>query len=184
MQPHCFVCFLLFLSQRVSSTQLRPDVSSGCRSEKIEAKRLLWWSKDKSWRLLLSLWCRVCIPGFCLLHVLLCGRRLGFGFSSPVENTLLWRIWHNFDLRWGNFCRDWRNLSINSTSVTDFHRSKMHLFTHEQLLPFKALYCYSPLTALNEFVLLALLVIHFFPVISSHGSHHLPLLGQRSFGAS
>ncbi len=149
-------------------------VKRGCKSEKIEAKLLLWWSKDKSWRLLVSLWCRVCIPGFCLLQALLSGRCLGFDFSSPVENTLLRRIWHNFDLSWGRFCRDWRNLSFNSTS-------KMHLFNTKL---FKSLCCYSPLTALNEFVLLVLLLFHFFPVISRHGSHHLPLLGQRSFGAS
>lgn len=40
------------------------------------------------------------------------------------------------------------------------------------------------LTTLNEFVLLFLLVFHFFTVISSHGSHHLPLFDQRSLRAS
>lgn len=120
-----FMCFLLFPSQRTFSTQFKPvcagtvqhnvwwNKSSGCKSEKIEAKLLLWRGKDKSWRLLLSLCFQVCVLGFGLLPVLLCGCRLGSDFSSPVENTLLWRIWHNFDLSWCSFCWEWRNLSID-----------------------------------------------------------------------
>lgn len=40
------------------------------------------------------------------------------------------------------------------------------------------------LTILDQLVLLFLLFFHFLAIISSHSSHHLPLLYQRSFGAS
>lgn len=40
------------------------------------------------------------------------------------------------------------------------------------------------LTILDQLVLLFLLFFHFLAIISSHCSHHLPLLCQRSFGAS
>lgn len=49
---------------------------------------------------------------------------------------------------------------------------------------FMNMFYYNPLTGFDKFVLLAFLLVHFLPVISGHGSHHLPLLGQRSFGAS
>lgn len=55
-------------------------------------KVLLGRGKDK----------RLCILaghlGVRLLWLLACRRRLRFGHSSPVENTLLWRFQSRFDL--------------------------------------------------------------------------------------
>lgn len=109
-----FISYYLPLSVTVKHNVER-NVSSGHKSEKIEAKLLLWWSKDKSRRLLLRLCFQVCVLlGFSLLQVLLCGWCLAFDVSSPVENRLLWWIWHDFDLSWCNLCWEWRNLSTNT----------------------------------------------------------------------
>lgn len=89
------------------------------KSKKIEAKLFLWRCEDKSWGLLLSLCCQVCSLGFGLmLLVPLCGWGLDFLFSPPVENGLLWGVWHNFDLSWCNFCQDQRNPSISRQRKT------------------------------------------------------------------
>lgn len=109
---------LISNSPAIIQYNIKWDLSSGYKSEKIKAKLLLWWCEDKSWCLLLSLCFQVWVLGFGLFQVLLCGCCLSFSFSFPVENTLLGRIWHNFDLSWCNLCLDWRNLSMNSTSTT------------------------------------------------------------------
>lgn len=134
------------------------------RSQKIKPKLFLGWGKDKRRCVLTVVW-RFDVR---LLQLLLCGWCLRFSSSSPVENTLLRRVWRSFDLSWCHFCWSWRNVSVKCIWQNFKQFDQMSVL----------------LTTLNEFVLLFLLVFHFFPVIPSHGSHHLPLFDQRSLRAS
>lgn len=93
----CMSSFTLNTTQ-LYSQYMWGNFSSIYSSEKIKMKVLLGRVKDK----------RLCIlashSGIELLWLLACGRRLRFGHSSPVENTLLWGFQRCFDLSWCNFC--------------------------------------------------------------------------------
>lgn len=110
---HGFFALSWFLSYKTlhswtySPATVQPNnLSSPYSSQKIKPKLLLGWGKDKRRCILTVVW-RFDVR---LLQLLLCGWYLRFSSSSPVENTLLRRVWRGFDLSWCHFC--WSNVSV------------------------------------------------------------------------
>lgn len=110
---------------------------------------------------------------------------LWFAVGSPLS-TVAWFWCQLFCEKltfWGNLTQLWLELMqpLSEIEKSVIQQYLHHL--HRQFLMFMSSHCNNPLTTMNESELLFLLFFHFFPVVSSHGSHHLPFLGQRSFGA-